>query len=74
MVAYRHGLRAKEAAELEWTQVEFGRSASLHVRRAKKGRPSVRPIVITVAKIAKPARRRLAQHDLALAVISTGRL
>ena len=34
MVAYRHGLRAKEACELEWSQVEFGRSASLHVRRA----------------------------------------
>ena len=44
MVAYRHGLRAKEACELEWSQVEFGRSASLHVRRAKKGKPSVHPI------------------------------
>jgi len=44
MVAYRHGLRAKEAAELEWSQVEFGRSAALHVRRAKKGKPAVHPI------------------------------
>jgi len=44
MVAYRHGLRAKEACELEWSQVELGRSASLHVRRAKKGKPSVHPI------------------------------
>ena len=44
MVAYRHGLRAKEACELEWSQVEFGRSASLHVRRVKKGRPAVHPI------------------------------
>jgi type 1 fimbriae regulatory protein FimB/type 1 fimbriae regulatory protein FimE len=44
IVAYRHGLRAKEAAELEWSQVEFGRSASLHVRRAKKGKPAVHPI------------------------------
>jgi integrase len=44
MVAYRHGLRAKEAAELEWSQVEFGRSACLHVRRAKSGKPSVHPI------------------------------
>src|SRR6516225_7613875 len=31
MVAYRHGLRATEACELEWSQVEFGRSAALHV-------------------------------------------
>ena len=44
MVAYRHGLRAKEAAELEWTQVEFGRNAALHVRRAKRGKPAVHPI------------------------------
>ena len=44
LVAYRHGLRAIEAAELEWAQVEFGRNASLHVRRAKQGKPSVHPI------------------------------
>jgi integrase len=44
MVAYRHGLRAKEACELEWSQVEFGRSASLHVCRAKGGNPAVHPI------------------------------
>ena len=44
IVAYRHGLRAVEAANLEWSQVEFGRSASLHVRRAKKGKPAVHPI------------------------------
>src|SRR3981189_1025974 len=44
LVAYRHGLRAKEACELEWSQVEFGRSAALHVRRAKNGKPSVHPV------------------------------
>jgi integrase len=44
LTAYRHGLRAKEIAELEWSQVEFGRNAALHVRRAKKGKPSVHPI------------------------------
>jgi len=44
LVAYRHGLRAKEACELEWSQVEFGRSACLHVRRAKNGKPSVHPM------------------------------
>jgi integrase len=44
MTAYRHGLRAKEISELEWSQVEFGRSAALHVRRAKRGKPSVHPI------------------------------
>ena len=44
MVAYWHGLRALEAAGLEWNQIEFGRNASLHVRRAKKGKPAVYPI------------------------------
>src|SRR6476660_3073153 len=44
LTSYRHGLRAKEASELEWSQVEFGRSACLHVRRAKNGKPSVHPI------------------------------
>jgi integrase len=28
-VAYRHGLRAIEACQLEWSQVEFGRNAAL---------------------------------------------
>jgi type 1 fimbriae regulatory protein FimB/type 1 fimbriae regulatory protein FimE len=36
--------RAVEACDLEWSQVEFGRSAALHVRRAKGGKPSVHPI------------------------------
>jgi hypothetical protein len=29
--------------DLEWSQVEFSRSASLHVRRVKNGKPSVHP-------------------------------
>ena len=44
LVTYRHGLRAKEICDLEWSQVEFGRSAALHVRRVKNGKPSVHPI------------------------------
>ena len=44
MIAFRHGLRASEICDLEWSQVEFGQSASLHVRRAKNGKPSVHPL------------------------------
>jgi integrase len=44
LIAWRHGLRAKEIAELQWSQVEFGRSARLHVRRAKNGEDGVHPI------------------------------
>src|ERR1700760_3391149 len=44
LIAFRHGLRASEICDLEWSQVEFGRSAALHVRRAKNGKPSVHPL------------------------------
>jgi integrase len=44
LIAFRHGLRASEVCDLEWSQVEFGRSASLHVRRVKNGKPSVHPL------------------------------
>jgi integrase len=38
LVAYRHGLRAIEVADLEWSQVEWDRQPTLHVRRAKNGK------------------------------------
>src|SRR5215469_6904720 len=44
LVAYRHGLRAVEICDLEWSQVEFDRAATLHVRRAKNGKPAAHPI------------------------------
>jgi integrase len=44
LVAFRHGLRAVEIADLEWSQVEWGRTPALHVRRAKNGKPAVHPI------------------------------
>jgi type 1 fimbriae regulatory protein FimB/type 1 fimbriae regulatory protein FimE len=44
LVAYRHGLRAAEIADLEWSQIELGRSATLHVRRVKNGKPSAHPL------------------------------
>jgi|SRR5579862_4119641 len=44
LIAYRHGLRAIEVCDLEWSQVEFGRTATLHVRRAKNGKPAAHPL------------------------------
>jgi integrase len=44
LIAFRPGLRATEIADLEWSQIELGRSASLHVRRLKNGKPSVHPL------------------------------
>jgi len=43
LVAYRHGLRASEICDLRWEQFDFG-SATLHVRRAKRGKPSTHPL------------------------------
>lgn len=40
----RHGLRASEACDLEWAQVEMTKNAVMHVRRIKNGTPSVHPI------------------------------
>ena len=43
LVIYRHGLRATEACDLEWSQVDFDTS-TMHVRRAKNGKPATHPI------------------------------
>ncbi len=43
LIAFRHGLRASEAIDLRWDQIDFNR-AVLHVRRAKQGTPSVHPL------------------------------
>ncbi len=43
LIAYRHGLRASEVSDLQWHQVEL-KTGRLHVRRSKRGTPSVHPI------------------------------
>ena len=40
LIGYRHGLRASELCDLQWSQVELS-TGRLHVRRAKNGSPSV---------------------------------
>src|SRR5215475_3107024 len=39
LLAFRHGLRASEVCDLQWTQVDF-EAATLAVTRAKHGTPS----------------------------------
>jgi type 1 fimbriae regulatory protein FimB/type 1 fimbriae regulatory protein FimE len=41
--AYRHGLRASEVTDLRWEQIDW-KSATLHVRRVKNGKPSTHPV------------------------------
>ena len=43
LVAYRHGLRASEVCDLQWHQIEIDQGR-LHVRRAKRGTPSIHSI------------------------------
>jgi type 1 fimbriae regulatory protein FimB/type 1 fimbriae regulatory protein FimE len=43
LMAYRHGLRASEVCDLQWHQVELS-AGRLHVRRGKRGTPSVHPM------------------------------
>jgi len=43
LVAYRHGLRAAELVDLRWDQIDFN-TATLAVRRVKRGTPATHPI------------------------------
>jgi type 1 fimbriae regulatory protein FimB/type 1 fimbriae regulatory protein FimE len=43
LLGYRHGLRASELCDLQWSQVELA-TGRLHVHRAKNGTPSVHPL------------------------------
>jgi type 1 fimbriae regulatory protein FimB/type 1 fimbriae regulatory protein FimE len=43
LLAYRHGLRAAELVDLQWSQVDFA-GAVLHVRRVKRGTPATHPL------------------------------
>ena len=43
LIAYRHGLRASELCDLQWSEVELA-PGRLHVRRVKQGTPSVHPM------------------------------
>jgi len=43
LLAFRHGLRASELCDLQWTQVDFDH-ATLAVTRVKHGTPSTHPL------------------------------
>jgi integrase len=44
LICFRHGLRASELCELQWTDVEF-ETATLHIRRAKGGATTTHPVL-----------------------------
>jgi integrase len=43
-MAYRHGLRASEACDLRWEQIDLN-TASVHVTRAKGGDATTHPLI-----------------------------
>jgi integrase len=44
LICFRHGLRASELGELQWSDVEF-ETATLHLRRAKNGTAATHPLL-----------------------------
>ena len=43
LLGYRHGLRASELCDLQWSQVDFN-AGTLRVNRVKRGSPSTHPL------------------------------
>jgi type 1 fimbriae regulatory protein FimB/type 1 fimbriae regulatory protein FimE len=43
LMAYRHGLRASELVDLQWSQVELA-AGVIHIRRIKNGTPATHPL------------------------------
>jgi integrase len=43
LLAYRHGFRASEVCDLEWSAIDFA-GAEMHVSRRKAGKPATHPI------------------------------
>jgi type 1 fimbriae regulatory protein FimE len=72
LIAFRHGLRASEICDLEWSQVEFGRSASLHVRRVKNGKPSVHPLRGDEVRALRELRRQFPDSGFVFATERNG--
>lgn len=44
LICFRHGLRASELCELQWSDVEF-ETATLHIRRAKNSTAATHPLL-----------------------------
>jgi integrase len=44
LICFRHGLRASELCELQWSDLEF-ETATLHLRRAKNGTAATHPLL-----------------------------
>ncbi len=56
LICFRHGLRASELCELQWSDVEF-ETATLHLRRAKNGVTGTHPLLGDELRALRALRR-----------------
>jgi integrase len=56
LIAYRHGLRATELCDLEWSQVELD-TGRIHIRRSKNGVNSTHPLTGKEIRALRQLRR-----------------
>jgi integrase len=62
LIAYRHGFRASEVCDLRWDQIDMDQ-ARLHVKRVKRGMPSVHPIAGEELRALRRLKRESAAHS-----------
>jgi integrase len=62
LIAYRHGFRAAEIVDLRWSQIDLDQ-ARLHVKRVKRGMPSVHPIQGDELRGLRRLKRESAAHS-----------
>jgi integrase len=62
LIAYRHGFRAAEICDLRWDQIDLDQ-ARLHVKRVKRGMPSVHPIAGDELRALRRLRREAPHSD-----------
>ena len=56
MIAFRHGMRARELCDLQWTQIDFQRG-TIQVHRRKNGTPSLHYVNGTELRALRRLRR-----------------
>lgn len=56
LICFRHGLRASELCELQWSDVEF-ETATLHLRRAKGGVTGTHPLLGDELRVLRGLKR-----------------
>jgi integrase len=62
LICYRHGFRAAEICDLRWSQIDLDQ-ARLHVRRVKRGTPSVHPLQGDELRALRRLKREAPAHS-----------